>query len=209
MGIFTKDIKSMEDLLMYYAEQQIIKSLPKMIEKATSRDLVAGLKGHLEETNKQVERLQNVFEKLGKEPSGTHCPAIDGIIKEADKSGEYKTQYGRAAQGREQEGVERGLMRRSISAAALNCGPLRFCSIRTLRVDRILRRKDHATTEMTSHASDEPTKAAAILVSAVNEKAIAKASMPSARARRRPRPPFVGRFKPWGSNDAATVTSRA
>ncbi|MBB4366790.1 ferritin-like metal-binding protein YciE [Bradyrhizobium sp. CIR18] len=91
MGTFTKDIKSMEDLLvhglqdMYYAEQQIIKSLPKMIEKATNRDLVAGLKGHLEETNKQVERLQNVFEKLGKEPSGTHCPAIDGIIKEADE----------------------------------------------------------------------------------------------------------------------------
>ena len=77
MGLFTKDIKTMEDLLLhglqdiYYAEQQIIKSLPKMIEKATNRDLVAGLKGHLEETNKQVERLQKAFEKLGKEPSGT------------------------------------------------------------------------------------------------------------------------------------------
>ena len=89
MGLFTKDIKTMEDLLLhglqdiYYAEQQIIKSLPKMIEKATNRDLVTGLKGHLEETNKQVERLQKAFEKLGKEPSGTSCPAIDGIIKEA------------------------------------------------------------------------------------------------------------------------------
>ena len=84
MGIFTKDIKSMEDLLIhglqdiYYAEQQIIKSLPKMIDKATNRDLVAGLKAHLEETNKQVERLQKAFEKLGKEASGTQCPAIDG-----------------------------------------------------------------------------------------------------------------------------------
>ena len=92
MGLFTKDIKTMEDLLLhglqdiYYAEQQIIKSLPKMIEKATNRDLVAGLKGHLEETNKQIERLQKVFEKLGKEPSGTKCPAIDGIIKEADET---------------------------------------------------------------------------------------------------------------------------
>ncbi len=57
-----------------------------MIEKATNRDLVAGLKGHLEETNKQVERLQKAFEKLGKEPSGTKCPAIDGIIKEADET---------------------------------------------------------------------------------------------------------------------------
>jgi len=92
MGIFTKDIKTMEDLLIhglqdiYYAEQQIIKSLPKMIDKATNRDLIAGLKGHLEETNKQVERLQKVFEKLGKEPSGMQCPAIDGIIKEADET---------------------------------------------------------------------------------------------------------------------------
>jgi ferritin-like metal-binding protein YciE len=92
MGIFTKDIKSMEDLLIhdlqdiYYAEQQILKSLPKMIEKATNRDLVTGLKSHLEETNKQVERLQKVFEKLGRQPSGTQCPAIDGIIKEADET---------------------------------------------------------------------------------------------------------------------------
>lgn len=59
MGIFTKDIKTMEDLLVhglqdiYYAEQQIIKSLPKMIEKATNRDLATGLKAHLEETTKR------------------------------------------------------------------------------------------------------------------------------------------------------------
>src|SRR3979409_810508 len=108
MGIFTKDIKSMEDLLIhglqdiYYAEQQIIKSLPKMIEKATNRDLIAGLKGHLEETNKQVERLQRAFEKLGKQPSGTQCPAIDGIIKEADETAgeiEAKAGLGAAATG--------------------------------------------------------------------------------------------------------------
>src|ERR1700679_4368710 len=89
MGIFTKDIKSMEDLLLhglqdiYYAEQQILNALPKMIEKATNRDLVTGLKSHLEETNKQVERLQKVFEKLGKQPSGTQGPASDRIIKKA------------------------------------------------------------------------------------------------------------------------------
>ncbi len=92
MGFFTKDIKTMEDLFLhglqdiYYAENQIIKALPKMIEQATNRDLVGGLKSHLEETHKQVERLENVFAKLGKEPSGTDCPAIDGIIKEADQT---------------------------------------------------------------------------------------------------------------------------
>lgn len=90
MGFFTKDIKSMEDLLLhglqdiYYAEQQILKALPKMIDKATNRDLAAGLKVHLDETNKQVERLDKVFAKLGKQPSGTQCPAIDGLIDEAD-----------------------------------------------------------------------------------------------------------------------------
>lgn len=91
MGIFTKDIKTMDDLLLhqlqdiYYAEQQITKALPKVIEKATNRDLVTGLKNHLEETHKQIERLDKVFKKLNVEPKGTKCPAIDGIIKEADE----------------------------------------------------------------------------------------------------------------------------
>ena len=90
MGFFTKDIKTMDDLLIhglqdiYYAEQQITKALPKMIDKATNRDLVTGLKNHLEETNKQIERLDRVFEKLAQKPSGTRCPAIDGLIEESD-----------------------------------------------------------------------------------------------------------------------------
>jgi ferritin-like metal-binding protein YciE len=90
MGLFTKDIKSMEDLFIhglqdiYYAEKQITKALPKMIEQATNRDLSANLRAHLEETGKQIERLEKVFEKLGKKPSGTNCPAIDGLITEAD-----------------------------------------------------------------------------------------------------------------------------
>ena len=90
MGLFTKDIKTMDDMFVhglqdiYYAEHQITKALPKMIEKATNRDLAAGLKAHLEETNTQIERLQKVFQKLGKEPQAADCPAIDGLIKEAD-----------------------------------------------------------------------------------------------------------------------------
>ena len=92
MGLFTKDIKTMDDLLLhglqdiYYAKQQITKALPKMIDKATNRDLSTSLKNHLEETKKQIERLENVFAKLGKQPSGTQCPAIDGLIKEADET---------------------------------------------------------------------------------------------------------------------------
>ena len=91
MGIFSKDIQTFDDLLLhglqdiYYAEQQITKALPKMIDKATNRDLATALKNHLEETNNQIGRLDQVFKKLGQTPKGTTCPAIDGIIKEADE----------------------------------------------------------------------------------------------------------------------------
>ena len=91
MGMFSKDIKSMEDLFLhglrdvYYAENQIVKSLPSMIEKSTSRELAKGLRDHLRETETQVARLENVFEKLGQEPKGTDCPAIDGLISEANE----------------------------------------------------------------------------------------------------------------------------
>jgi ferritin-like metal-binding protein YciE len=90
MGLFSKDIKTMDDLVLhelqdiYYAEHQITKALPKLIEKATNRDLTQGLRIHLEETKNQIGRLEQVFKKLGKEPRGTDCPAIDGLIKEAD-----------------------------------------------------------------------------------------------------------------------------
>jgi ferritin-like metal-binding protein YciE len=91
MGLFTKDIATMDDLLLhglkdiYYAENQIVKSLPKMIEKATNRDLTKGLKNHLEETKTQITRLEQVFKKLGQEPKGAQCPAIDGLISEGDE----------------------------------------------------------------------------------------------------------------------------
>jgi len=90
MGLFSKDIQTMDDLLLhglqdiYYAENQIIKALPKLIEKATNRDLTKGLNDHLEETKKQVERLDQVFKKLGKASEGVKCPAIDGLITEGD-----------------------------------------------------------------------------------------------------------------------------
>jgi ferritin-like metal-binding protein YciE len=90
MGLFTKDIQTMDDLLIhglkdiYYAENQIVKSLPKLIDKATNRDLSKGLQDHLEETKNQIGRLDLVFKKLGCEPQGVKCPAIDGLITEAD-----------------------------------------------------------------------------------------------------------------------------
>jgi ferritin-like metal-binding protein YciE len=91
MGLFTKDIQSMDDLLLhglkdiYYAENQIVKALPKLIDKATNRDLSKGLKDHLHETEDQIARLDQVFQKLGEKPQGVKCPAIDGLINEADE----------------------------------------------------------------------------------------------------------------------------
>jgi ferritin-like metal-binding protein YciE len=90
MGLFFKDIKTMEDLFihglqdLYYAERQIMKALPTMIEKATDGDLKRGFQAHLKETENQVQRLERVFEMQGKEASGEKCPAIDGIIREAE-----------------------------------------------------------------------------------------------------------------------------
>jgi ferritin-like metal-binding protein YciE len=91
MGLFSKEIQTMDDLLLhglkdiYYAENQIVKAWPNMIEKATNRDLTKGLKEHLEETRNQIARLNQVFQKLGEKPQGVKCPAIDGLISEADE----------------------------------------------------------------------------------------------------------------------------
>lgn len=80
MVLFTKDITTMDDLLLhglqdiYYAEQQITKALPKMIEKATNRDLVTGLKNHLEETNKQIERLDKALRSSARHRAAPNVP---------------------------------------------------------------------------------------------------------------------------------------
>jgi len=90
MGLFSKDIKSMEDLYvhglrdLYYAEKQIVRALPRMIEKTTDGELKRGFQTHLKETENQVKRLERVFAMHGKEAEGYKCPAIDGIIREAE-----------------------------------------------------------------------------------------------------------------------------
>ena len=89
MGLFSKDIKTMDDLFLhtlqdiYYAEQQILKSLPDMVEKASEPKLKQGFQMHQRETEGQVKRLEQVFQKLGQSAKGVDCPAIDGILEEA------------------------------------------------------------------------------------------------------------------------------
>jgi ferritin-like metal-binding protein YciE len=90
MGLFSKDIKSMNDLFVhqlqdiYYAEQQLVKALPKMAKKATDPQLKQGFLTHLDETKTHVQRLEQVFQMHGAKVKAVDCPAIDGIIEEAD-----------------------------------------------------------------------------------------------------------------------------
>jgi ferritin-like metal-binding protein YciE len=97
MGLFSKDIKTMDDLFVhqlrdiYYAEAQIMKALPKMIDKASNTDLKNGFSEHLEQTKGHVTRLEQVFDMLDLDAEGVNCPAIDGIIEEANEvSGEVE-----------------------------------------------------------------------------------------------------------------------
>ena len=91
MGLFSKDIKTLEDLFVhqlrdiYYAEKQIVQALPEMIEKAKDPGLKQGFEAHLGETKNHVKRLEQVFKMHGVEAKGVECPAIDGIIEEADE----------------------------------------------------------------------------------------------------------------------------
>jgi ferritin-like metal-binding protein YciE len=90
MSLFGKDIATMDNLFVhtlqdiYYAEKQILKALPEMEQKASSTQLKSAFKSHLEETKGHVTRLEQVFKMHGQEPKGIDCPAIDGIIEEAN-----------------------------------------------------------------------------------------------------------------------------
>lgn len=83
--------KTLEDLFhdtlkdIYYAERKILKTLPKMERAASSEDLKAAFEKHREETEGHVERLQQVFEILGKSPRGKTCDAIEGIVSEGEE----------------------------------------------------------------------------------------------------------------------------
>jgi ferritin-like metal-binding protein YciE len=99
MGLFSGNVRTMDELFIhtlediYYAEHQIEKALPDMMDKASDAELKRGFKTHLGETRNQIKRLDQVFKKLGEEPKGTDCPAIDGIIEESNEiAGEVEDQ---------------------------------------------------------------------------------------------------------------------
>ncbi|MDP2087176.1 MAG: ferritin-like domain-containing protein [Gemmobacter sp.] len=83
--------KTLEDLFydglkdIYYAERKIVRALPKMMRGAQSEELRAAFEKHRGETEVHVERLQQVFEMMGRRAQGKTCPAIDGIIEEGEE----------------------------------------------------------------------------------------------------------------------------
>ncbi len=83
--------KSMEDLFLhflqdiYYAERQLLKALPKMAKAAESQELKQAFLHHREQTQGQIERLQQVFEQIGKRARGITCEALNGLVEEADE----------------------------------------------------------------------------------------------------------------------------
>ena len=76
-----------EDTLkdVYFAENEILKALPIMAKKATSKDLQKAFTNHAEETKGQVKRLDQIFKLLGKKPEGKECHALKGLVKEAEE----------------------------------------------------------------------------------------------------------------------------
>jgi ferritin-like metal-binding protein YciE len=83
--------KTLDDLFLdtlkdiYYAEKQILKTLPKIARAAQSQEGKAGFLQHRDETQGQIERLEQVFEIIGKPARGKTCEAIQGIISEGEE----------------------------------------------------------------------------------------------------------------------------
>jgi ferritin-like metal-binding protein YciE len=90
------EMNALEDLLLselaelYDAERQIVKALPKMAKAAERKELRAAFETHLKQTNKHVERLDRIFEALGREPEGKDSEPISQIIRQGDSMASEK-----------------------------------------------------------------------------------------------------------------------
>ena len=84
-------VKTLNDLFvetlkdLYYVEKKLVKTLPKMAEKATSPELKKAIGDHLEETETHVKRLEQVFELLDQRATAKTCEALEGLLKEAEE----------------------------------------------------------------------------------------------------------------------------
>ena len=74
---FVEEIKD-----LYWAENALLKELPKMKDASTSKELADSFEKHAEETKQHIKRLEKIFEHLGEKPEGVLCEAMEGILKE-------------------------------------------------------------------------------------------------------------------------------
>lgn len=85
-------VKSMDDLFlhllkdMYHAEKQVLKALPKMAKNTESPELKKAFETHFNETEGQVDRLEKVFDLLGKRAQGKPCAAMEGLVEEGKEA---------------------------------------------------------------------------------------------------------------------------
>lgn len=79
------DLFIMELKDLYNAENQIMKALPKMMDKCTSDQLKTAFQNHMRETETQIDRLEQIFKMLGEKPTGEKCEAMEGIIREGQE----------------------------------------------------------------------------------------------------------------------------
>ena len=90
MALFSMNIENLQQLFveqlrdLYDGEQQITEALPKLIEKASNPQLKSALQEHLQITESQIERLEEIFEQLDEDPDGESCKGMKGVIKEGD-----------------------------------------------------------------------------------------------------------------------------
>jgi ferritin-like metal-binding protein YciE len=81
---------------IYNAENQLTKALPKMAKAATSEDLRSGFEEHLQQTKDHIERLEQIFTKIGEKPTGKKCKGMEGLIEEGKEMIEEEELEGEA-----------------------------------------------------------------------------------------------------------------
>jgi len=92
-------INSLQDLYvdqlrdLYDAENQLVKTLPKLAEESSSDELREGFEEHLEQTRGHVQRLEQIFERLGEKPKGKKCKAMEGLNPRRRYAGRHKGRW--------------------------------------------------------------------------------------------------------------------
>jgi ferritin-like metal-binding protein YciE len=148
---------------LYSAEKQLVQALPRMAKKATNPQLRAGFEEHLEVTKKQVERLDQIFERLERSPRGKKCKAMEGLIEE----------------GKEmmQEDMEPEVMDAALIAAAQRIEHYEIAGYGTVRTyARLLGQEEDARLlQLTLNEEGDTDKRLTQLAESVNVEAMAEA----------------------------------